>query len=240
MPTITRYQTKHFSILGDSISTFEGYSQPDYAAFYDVARKLEADVIVPLDTWWGQVIDALGGTLLVNNAFSGSSVAKHPLCEIPSYGCSEERTSSLSKDGVSPDVILVCMGCNDFGREMAVLPAPGQEEDISVFSVAYERMLTNLQKNYPDAELWCFTLPVSTWTAEPSHVFRRRRGERHIEEYCAVIRDCAASFGARLIDLYNTAPPYDTIDGLHPNRVGMETLARATLAQLQGGDDGDH
>lgn len=240
MPTTTRYQDKRFSILGDSISTFEGYSQPEWAAYYDVAHKLEADVIVPLDTWWGQVIDRLGGTLLVNNAFSGSSVAKHPQYEIPSYGCSDERTRALDCDGISPDVIMVFMGCNDFGREMPPLPSPGREQDPGVFSVAYERMLTSLQKNYPDAELWCFTLPVSTWSQEPDFVFHRVRGGHHIEEYCRVIRACAEQVGARVIELYSEAPLYDTIDGLHPNRDGMKAVADRVLEQLTGGDEYDH
>lgn len=47
------YKNKYFSILGDSISTFEHYSEPDYAAYYDVSHKLEADVLTMYDTWWG-------------------------------------------------------------------------------------------------------------------------------------------------------------------------------------------
>ena len=58
------YQNKYFSILGDSISTLEGYSQPREAAFYSGERKLKSGVFTPSDTWWGQVIERLGGQLL--------------------------------------------------------------------------------------------------------------------------------------------------------------------------------
>ena len=49
------YQNKLFSILGDSISTLGGYSEPEDAAFYVSMKKFEADVFLPEDTWWGQV-----------------------------------------------------------------------------------------------------------------------------------------------------------------------------------------
>ena len=65
------YKGKRFSVLGDSISTFDGYSEPDYAVFYDITHKLESGVLGPADTWWGRVIEHFGGELLVNNSFSG-------------------------------------------------------------------------------------------------------------------------------------------------------------------------
>ena len=68
------YKEKKFSILGDSISTLQGYSEPDYAAFYDTAHKLKSGVLTPSDTWWGIVIERLDGELLVNNSISGSTV----------------------------------------------------------------------------------------------------------------------------------------------------------------------
>ena len=96
---MNKFQNKYFSILSDSISTLGGYTEPEDAAFYDGTVKFDANVFVPEDTWWGQVISYLGGQLLVNNSFSGSTVTRHPKCMIESYGCSDERTSSLSRDG---------------------------------------------------------------------------------------------------------------------------------------------
>ena len=55
------YKNKLFSILGDSISTLDGYTEPDGAAFYTGMEKFRADVFTPDDTWWGQVIQYLGG-----------------------------------------------------------------------------------------------------------------------------------------------------------------------------------
>ena len=76
MTYLDRYQNKYFSILGDSMSTLEGYSQPRHAAFYDTARKFESGVLRPSDTWWGMVIEHFGGRLLVNHSVSGSMVCR--------------------------------------------------------------------------------------------------------------------------------------------------------------------
>lgn len=225
------YKNKRFSILGDSISTLEGYSEPEDAAFYEGYRKFEADVFTPEDTWWGQVISALGGEPLVNNSISGSMVCKHPRCEIPSYGCSDERTSALHRGDRTPDVIFVYMGTNDWGCNLDVKPLhAARENDLSVFSVAYRTMLQKLRKYYPTAEVWCFTLAVSTWKKSGSFVFPYDyNGGQHIEEYCKAIRDVAKEQGCRIIDLYSASEPYDTVDGFHPNKAGMQTLSQNVL-----------
>ena len=130
-----------------------------------------------------------------------------------------------------PDVILVFMGYNDWGMGVPILPRE-EEEDLFSFSLAYRQMLTHLRQNYPRAALWCFTLPVTRCTRRADFVFPYRYRGIHIEEYCRVIRDCAAACGARLIDLYPTDDPHDTVDGFHPTAEGMQTLARSILSRL--------
>ena len=225
------YKGKYFSVLGDSVSTLSGYSQPDFAAFYDTEHKLLSGVLTPSDTWWGQVIDALQGRLLVNNSFSGSTVCKLPGYEIESYGCSDERTGALHRDGLTPDVIMVYIGTNDWGRGLAPVPTEqAQNGDRSVFSEAYRCMLEKLKKNYPAAEIWCFTLAVSK-PAE-GETFPYCYAGRHMDAYCNVIRDLAQAYDCRLVDLYRCAAPYETIDGFHPDARGMQTLSRAVLSRI--------
>lgn len=227
------YKNKRFSILGDSISTFEGCSEPYDAVFYDVLRKCQADILKPNDTWWGQVIDYLGGELLVNNSISGSMICNHPNCMIPSYGCSDERTSGLDKNGITPDVILVYLGTNDWGHGVKLKPdSEIEKSDLAIFSVAYQSMIEKLRKNYPSAELWCLTLAKSGYKNGKKIDFPYLYGGRHIEEYCEVIRACAKENKCRLIDLYKLAEPYDTIDGFHPNASGMKALADGVISRL--------
>ena len=224
---------KYFSILGDSISTLSGYSEPWDAVFYDAVNKREAMIYAPEDTWWGQVIAHLGGKLLVNNSISGSTVVRYSSYEAPFYACSDERTSSLATGYRTPDVIMVYIGTNDWGCGARVVPRNSDEEkDLSVFSVAYCAMLEKLKSNYPEAELWCFTPSVSKCSRRDDFEFPYCYRDKHIEEYCSAIRACAEKYGCRLIDLYRPDVPYDTFDGFHPNVYGMRTLSEAVISQL--------
>ncbi len=224
-----------FSVLGDSISTLADFSYPIDAVYYTNQRKHEAQVFTPEDTWWGQVIAHHGGSLLVNDSFSGSTAVKSPACFVPSYGCSDERTAYLHKGEQMPDVIMIYLGTNDRGICAKPCPSePCEQDDVSVFSVAYASMLEKLRTNYPEAQIWCLTLAVSTCSNNPYFEFPYMNGGYHIEQYCTAIRTCAQEHGCRVIDLYaQTAQnPYDTMDGWHPNAQGMKTLSDAVLAEL--------
>ena len=226
------YQNMYFSILGDSVSTLAGYNPPENAVFYDWENKRLAGIYAVEDTWWGSVIDALGGKLLRNESWSGSLVCKHPNCEIASYGCSDARTVSLGVGNIAPDVVMILMGLNDFGWAMRPRPAAGEQGDLAVFSVAYRTMLERIRCHYPQAEIWCLTLPVSTNRRDPSFEPPMIRGGWHLLDYCGVIRTCANEMGCRLLDICRLDQPYDTIDGYHPTADGMKTIANAVLEEL--------
>lgn len=228
---LSKYKDKLFSVLGDSVSTLEGISEPADAAFYSGINRIEAGVFGYTDTWWGKVIERLGGRLLVNNSFQGSTVIKHRLCEIPSYACSDERTSALSADGKSPDLILVFMGMNDWGCGARVT-SDGEDEDPAFFSVAYRRMLTRLSENYPEARTVCLTLPVTAKRGDAAFTFPYRHGGRHIEEYNAVIRARAAEFSCLTADIYNPDAPIEAFDGFHPTADGMNAIADAVIKAM--------
>lgn len=228
------YQNKYFAVLGDSISTLAGYNPVENAVFYDWANKRLAGIYAPEDTWWGRVIDALGGKLLMNESWSGSLVCKHRDCEIQSYGSSDSRTGNLGLGAVQPDVVMILMGLNDFGWAMRPTPT-AEENDLSVFSVAYKAMIGKVKTNYPRAEIWCLTLPVGCWSANPGFEPVMIRGGWHLEDYCRVIRECATETGCRLLDICRLQQPYDTIDGYHPTADGMRTLATSVLEELGKG-----
>lgn len=233
MISIDKYKNKYISVLGDSISTFEGVSEPNGAAFYDTGRKLLSNVLTASDTWWGAVVEQLGARLLINNSISGSTVTWHPAYEIQAYGCSDERTSSLSRDGVLPDVIFVYLGTNDWSMGVPLLKDNKTEKnELAVFSCAYQTMLEKLHANYPKAEIHCLTLAVSRFSKSEAFEFPFCRGGVHISEYCDIIKACASKTDCKVIDLYNNAEPYDTVDGVHANGVGMNTIANAVLKSL--------
>jgi hypothetical protein len=93
-------------------------------------------------------------------------------------------------------------------------------------------MLEKLKRNYPNAEIWCFTLPISRCSAREDFRFPYCFGGRHIEEYCDAIRACAETYECKVVDLYVHEEAYDTMDGFHPNASGMTTLANAVMEKL--------
>lgn len=204
------YSGKKFSLLGDSVSTFQGYTVLS-GVFYGRAVCRKAGLTGVSDTWWMRVIQALGGTLEVNNSYSGSCVSPVGL------GSAASRTGSLGH----PDVILVFMGANDAG--FGVPPAD--------FEAAYDRMLFCMKEHNPRAEIWCATLASgrkvlpdepSFWSSAPSPA-----------AYNAAIRRSCGRAGCRLADIAADGLVYDAIDGVHPTRDGMQAIADAFVRSLR-------
>lgn len=232
-----KYYGKQFSILGDSISTLAGYNPKGYKVFYDDENCEKSGVKEMQDTWWGKVIDFFGGELLVNNSWSGSRVTRLPNNEnlFPS-GCSDERTGKLHINNVTPDVVIVYIGTNDwaFGAELDGTRLLTDELNMQYFAAAYETMLGKIKTNYPNAEIWCCTLNTTFMSSNPSFNFPYKYGGTHIEEYNKIIKNTADINNCKIIDLYSYHIPYDSIDGSHPNADGMNTLATLIIRSIGG------
>lgn len=244
------YYQKKISILGDSISTLEGYNPEGYNVFFTGDKCDKAKVHDMKDTWWGQVINNLGAELLVNNSWSGSRVTRLPNSEklFPS-GCSDERTYGLHINDTLPDVIIVYLGTNDWAYGVSTQPERmgGFDEktktyfdgykapDEYVFSYAYELMLKKLKNNYPDAEICCCTLNSTFMSERPQFIFPFSPGGVHIDVYNNIITNAVSRCGCKLIDLAGYSKAYDSIDGSHPNSEGMKTLATMVLRELECG-----
>lgn len=235
-----RYFGKQFSILGDSISTLDGYNPKGYKVFYAGENCVRSGVTAQKDTWWDKVIDFFGGELLVNNSWSGSRVTKLPEREqlFPS-GCSDERTSSLHINDVNPDVIIVYLGTNDWasgvktGNETRLL---GIDEN-EYFDTAYNTMLKKLKNRYPESEIWCCTLSETYISKNPDFEFPHKHAGTHIEEYNEIIRETVWDNRCRLIDLYDFMMAYDSIDGSHPTQSGMNTIATMMIRSMVGAEE---
>lgn len=227
------YKGKKFSVLGDSISTLEGCNPPDYAVFYQGEMKYRSGVYAIDDTWWGIVIKILGGELLKNDSWSGSLVCKHPMAEVPSYACSEKRTSSLGSGDIFPDVVMIFMGINDLGMNVKISPScDAERSDLSIFTVAYKTVLSEIKRNYPHAEIMCITLPKVS-AREQIPYYMNFSGDR-LADYSAAIKKCAEDEGCTVIDLNNSPLKYSSIDGCHPTKQGMQEIAEEILKILRG------
>lgn len=207
---------RKISILGDSISTFAGAS-PSGGEYYGPGFASVTGVSSVQDTWWMQVIHALGGELLANDSWSGSTVAASGLMP----ACSLSRLRKLAPDGVTPDQILVFTGLNDAYCYI------GPEE----FGQDYERMLQQLRTLYPQAEIFCGTL-LKGYLGDPAVPHLAAFGQR-LQAYNQKIRAAVrCTSGCHTADLAVLKEEYASLDGLHPNGQGMKQLAALWLRCL--------
>lgn len=241
-----KYTGKSFSILGDSISSFQGYI-PDGYAYHYPAGSVETYT----DTWWGQLITETGMTLGVNNSYSGS-----PLCETGTLtdrprGASVTRTSNL---GTNPDYIIIMMGLNDFNQDASV----GEYEigdalpnNINDFRSALAIAMHDIGNNYPSAKILICTIPecypARLSESATTNPFWTNSTTGTIANLNKAIIEICPEFGAEVVDLRNLYTPktrnnwthdgsapsgVDYSFGVHPNKGGMTKIKDEIIKHL--------
>lgn len=208
---------ENISVLGDSISTFQGYS-PVSGFYYGPAFGDVTGVGRAEDCWWMQVIQASGGELLCNDSWAGSTVSVQGGV-MPA--CSVSRLRRLSKDGVMPDSILIYTGLNDVDRRVPP----------EAFGADYDQMLRRLRELYPQAQVTCGTLLAGYLGASPFQQFAFF--QQRLEPYNQAIRGAVEAHGCRLADMAALGKEYASMDGLHPNGEGMRQLAELWLESVK-------
>ncbi|MBO4288982.1 MAG: SGNH/GDSL hydrolase family protein [Lachnospiraceae bacterium] len=230
-----RQRNRQISILGDSISTFEGFDPPGYAVYYDEEMQEINGLRTVEDTWWMQVIHALDGRLCVNDSFSGSRVSG---TSFPSALC-EERLGNLRTQTADPDVILIYMGVNDYGYGVKIswehmgLHFSQENKNYDHFEDAYDEMLRRLRELYPQARIVCGTLMCTAVKFRPGWGFPESIWGTELDDYNDTIRKAAARNGCLLADLAETGLRYETLDGSHPTLAGHEAIAGAWIRCLE-------
>lgn len=205
---------KVYAVLGDSVSTFAGCT-PEDGVFYRGWVQEVTGVKEPKDTWWMQVIHGRNGVVGVNNSYAGSTVSGN----LATSATAENRLRALGKKG-DPDVILLAMGANDWG--FCVLP---QE-----FGLEYRRMLCRLKCLYPQAEIWCATLLRGK---DGETGFFNAESTISQEVYSEIIREAARETEVHLADVARYGIEYETVDGVHPTKEGMQTIAGLWLKEMK-------
>lgn len=199
---------KRLSILGDSISTYQGVSDDPSIHetikynpyFYRKSFPVEK-------TYWYQLLNTFGLSLCVNNSWSGGNLSGG---DDPTSGVN--RVNHLSNNnGEAPDVIIVFMGINDLGRRVSP----------DVFYSDYERTLASIKNNYPHAMVCCVNLPD-----------RDILMKKQTAVFNQIIEDAVKKAGENFIiaDLFHSRLNNDfyyinTVDGLHPDEDGMRIIA---------------
>ena len=162
---------KKISIMGDSYSTFEGWSNMDvegnpneYFVYYP--HEDNTDVTSVEKTWWYMLCQKPEFELEISNSYSGSVVSN------THYGGVDVTDTDLSfmhrvgknSYGVDyngdPDIILVFGGTNDCwaGVELCDYVYDNWTyADLRCFCPAFSKLLASLQELYPDATVYTIT-----------------------------------------------------------------------------------
>ena len=234
------------SILGDSISTFDGWIPEGNIVFYP-QNGLVQDVS---QTWWKMVLDEMGLELCANGSSSGSTCFGDSREADPGFGCSDHRIAQLVGVGEEePDIILVYMGTNDVLGNAPVGDNDGlravKEGVVESFSDGYTMILDKIKEQCPTAQVYCCTLlPVGDWGTTESQPFVPFVNGQKVtsEAYSEQIRLIAKNRALPVIDLEKGGITLEnmaemTADGVHPTPAGMRLIAdtvKKSLAQQEG------
>lgn len=149
-----------------------------------------------------------------------------------------ERYSEIASDS---DLIFVCGGENDWWHS-ATLGELGDDTEDTYYG-ALEVLMTNLEEEYPDAEIVFATPPKCNRTG---NVEQENENGDTLEDFANAVLEVAAEHGITVIDFYHadecdfTAGAYDNgvvetdylVDGVHPTDLGHEILAKYIYENL--------
>ena len=208
---------KLVSILGDSVSTFQGTNPRGYSVFYDTSMQRVNGLNSVSDTWWDRVITSMNARLCVNNSYSGSRVTGDAF---PAAAC-EERLQNLGTQEANPDYILIYAGFNDFAGGAELISSL----DTYGFEDSYDQMLRTIRQNYPSARTVCATLMRTRVRGDHNWQFPEYWAGIGLEDYNNVIRWTAQENRCDLADLARSSVRYETLDGAHPTAQGHREIA---------------
>lgn len=241
---------KKLSIMGDSISTYRGYSNDATNANSTIGENWvwytgeNTGVSNVNQTWWKKSADETGMEILVNNSWSGSQVFSGD--ESDAY---RGRAENLHDDtgenaGTKPDIIAVYIGINDFVKEATF---GSYSDDLYTglikknesgiteyakpqsFVEAYIIMVDKIVNRYTLSDVFLFTFLPNAY---------ERFSE--LEAYNEVVRKVAEHYNLAVVDLYNdskiTTENYKEFYGdrhIHPNKDGMEAIKEVFVEVLK-------
>lgn len=233
------FANKIISVMGDSISTFNGSIPSGNATFYPKFQVTSADL-----TWWSKLISYLGAKLGINNSWSGSRVSNSEASNTGNLGPDRcmaglTRIQTLDDNG-TPDIILFFGGTNDIYQKvnLGTFDKNAKHDTVNLstntwssFADAYKDAIMRMQYYYPYAQIVCITPMYCTASADYNAL---------LDSYVKIIRDISDYFGTHFIDLrkcninlVNRATKNGLMgDATHPNVNGMAMIAKYIYRRL--------
>lgn len=213
-----------FAVYGNSISTYAGTMPFGYPTYYTESRLDKKDM------WWAILGQKTKSSMIANSSWSGATVAFHQALDSISFFYSDYRITSLARNGV-PDVIFVLGGTNDWSRGIPLGSAKDVDKVTTLYG-AYTLTIKKLKRLYPKTTIiLCGILPRKQGGNT------RNRSGWTITQGNNAIREIAETLQVAYIDMDDCGMAQDiqscTLEGLHPNALGMRMIADKIIEAAQ-------
>lgn len=223
-----KFYGKTFSIMGDSVSTFENELPDNYVPWYTSENADQTGVYAYTDTYWGMLMQREGMELIVNDSYSGSRLT-YAQGDTKPYMAGDARISALGN--TAPDYMIILAGGNDV-NQLATLGTftptlvdltQITDESANNFADAYKILITKIKTKFPNTRL------VILWYHNMSHAPNVAHGGTNYgkqAEYADIAKQVADFYGAQFIDLRKCGIDMfnnTTLDiNNHPKKAGFE------------------
>jgi len=200
-------------VIGDSISTFEGWIPEGYVAYYP---NSSSDIKTVEQTYWHRLIyDLMPDAILDRNiSFSATRVAK--IGAEDKYDNNDFITRLESMGFDDPDIVLIHGGTNDRRKSLPThvplgefdYDTPVESLDRMSFRPSYICLVRKIMTLYPGVKIVCLVGDTL-----------------NTEKYMALadsIREIAAHYGLPVVDF---SYAIETADGVHPSAGGASYMA---------------
>lgn len=209
----------YVSIIGDSISAFEGILPKGYAHCYCYTKT--NGCLTLNDMWWKILQSEIGYKQGVVNAYAGTTVMKKYHTSYATENLTRLK-QSVPANLIGPDIIVLFIGAND---------SLVSDVSITEFEKSYRNMIENIYSILPNVQIFIGNLAYEKYYESKdgyqSHL-------QIVENINQLLSNLAKEYELPLInfkdaydkdtDDYNTL--YDTI---HPTALGQRLLATKAI-----------
>ena len=234
-------QDYKMAVLGDSISTFVGYSEDSEGGTTYESEYYPSGNVTSVDkTWWELVRRGLQfPDIPAVSAISRSSYRYQPNnAETIPYGADDTRIERLASKG-TPTHIFLALGFNDpFKADVGTNQYSTNIETLEAtreytYSGCAET-ICKIQSTYPDAKIIVLIPKTCVYGLTGTYSLERQA------KTFAAIKEIAEQMGVyKIIDLrkcginsYNATTYADGSNGIHPNAAGMKMIADYIIDEM--------
>lgn len=225
---------KKISFLGDSITTFQNWIPTGNAVYYP-----QGDVNNVAKTYWMRCLSKFNMVLATNEAWSGSRLTQ--TAGVRASAIAPERWGRLRTNGETgedPDIIVIHISTNDFTNGVVLGDFDfGDTPNLNQVRPAWCYLLKKLMQTYHKAEIYVCT--ILQRQKDQTYFPEKNSALNTVADFNQVIREVCDLMGVKMIDLNKCGfTPYNfnggqmeggeniySLDGLHPNSVGMDKVA---------------